>query len=57
MQAVILSGLPLAMFALLMTIQPEYEKQLLNYPLLILMAVGLVAAGATWISSVVNFDY
>ena len=34
------------MFALLMVIQPDYERQLLDYPLLILAALGLIAVGA-----------
>ena len=57
MQAVILSGLPVAMFALLMVLQPDYERQLLNYPLLMAAALGLIAVGALWIRRVVNFDF
>ena len=57
MQAVVLSSLPVAMFGLLMVIQPEYEKQLLNYPWMIMAALGLIGLGALWIRSVVNFDY
>ena len=57
MQAWLLSGLPVDMFALLMVTQPDYEKQLLNYPLMMLAAVGLIAVGAVWIRRVVDFDF
>jgi tight adherence protein B len=57
MQAVILSGLPVAMFALLMYTQPTYEGELLNYPLLSLTALGMLVVGSLWIRRVVNFDY
>jgi tight adherence protein B len=57
MQALILTSLPIAMFALLMYTQPDYEMELLNYPIMCLTAVGLMALGSYWINRVVNFDY
>jgi tight adherence protein B len=57
MQAVILLSLPVAMFALLMAIQPDYERVLLNYPLLILAALTMMALGALWIHKIMHFDY
>ncbi len=57
MQAVILSGLPIAMFGMMMFVQPAYEKQLFDYPLMILAALGLILAGGLWIRSAVNFDF
>ena len=57
LQAILLSSLPIAMFALLMVIQPDYERQLLDYPSLVAAALGLIALGGLWIRNVVNFDY
>lgn len=57
MQAWLLLSLPVAMFALLMAINPEYEMVLLDYPLLILTALALMGLGALWINKVVHFDY
>ena len=49
LQAILLSSLPVAMFGLLMAIQPDYERQLLDFPLLVLAALGLIALGGLWI--------
>lgn len=56
-QAMILMGLPVAMFFLLMAIQPEYEMLLFQYPVMIVMALGLIAGGGVWINRIVSFDY
>jgi tight adherence protein B len=57
MQALLLTGLPVAMFGLMMFIQPTYERQLFNFPLLIMTAIGLVGLGGFWIRKVVTFDF
>jgi tight adherence protein B len=56
-QAGILLSLPLAMFVLLMLIHREYEMILLQYPLLIALALSLMGIGALWIRKIVNFDF
>ena len=57
MQAWLLSGLPVAMFVLLMMTQPDYERQLFNYPMMLLAAVGMIVVGGVWIRRVVDFDF
>jgi tight adherence protein B len=57
MQALILTALPIAMFAWLMYAQPEYERELFNHPIMCVMALGFLVTGTLWIRSVVNFDY
>jgi tight adherence protein B len=55
--AAILLGLPPFMFVLLMLLHYEYEVILLDYPLMIMTALGLMALGALWIRKIVNFDF
>lgn len=57
MQAGILLSLPPVMFVLLMILHPEYEKLLFHYPLMIVAALSMMAAGALWIRRIVNFDF
>jgi tight adherence protein B len=57
LQALILTALPIAMFAWLMYSQPSYERELFNYPIMCIMAVGFLVTGSLWIRNVVNFDY
>ena len=56
-QAAILLSLPPFMFLLLFLVQPEYEKTLLQYPMMIVTALSMMLVGALWIRKVVNFDY
>ena len=57
LQALILLSLPPAMFALLMLVHPKYESLLLEYPMMIVTALGLMSLGWLWIRKIVNFDY
>ena len=56
-QAGILLGLPPFMFILLMSLHREYEMILLDYPMLIVMALTMMTLGALWIRKIVNFDF
>jgi len=56
-QAMILLSLPPAMFALLMVLHPQYERTLLEYPMMIFVALAMMTLGAVWIRRIVNFDY
>jgi tight adherence protein B len=56
-QAGILLSLPPAMFLLLMVLHHEYGMTLLQFPMMIVTALGLMAAGAFWIHKIVDFDY
>ena len=57
MQAAILLSLPPAMFVLLMLIKPDYELTLLEYPLLVVTALGMMGVGALWVNRIVHFDF
>jgi tight adherence protein B len=57
LQAGILLALPPFMFLLLMSIHREYEMTLLEYPMLIVTALTMMAIGWVWIRKIVNFDY
>jgi tight adherence protein B len=57
MQALILSSLPVAMFVLLTALNPGYELTLLQYPWMIVTALGLMVCGSWWIHRVVHFDF
>lgn len=56
-QGTILVSLPIFMFFLLMLINREYESVLLEHPLLVATAIGLLIAGGLWIRKIVNFDW
>ena len=56
-QAGILLSLPPFMFLLLMVLHYDYEVTLLQYPLLIVLALTMMFAGAMWIRKVINFDF
>lgn len=56
-QAAILLALPPAMFVLLMILHFEYEKILLDFPLLIMTALGLMTVGFLWIRRIIQFDF
>lgn len=57
LQAAILLGLPPFMFVVLMMLHPEYEKTLLDYPMMVITALSMMFAGWLWIRRIVNFDY
>jgi tight adherence protein B len=57
LQAGILLSLPPVMFVLLMILRPEYEILVIKYPIMIVMSLSLMAAGALWIRRIVNFDF
>ena len=57
LQAGILMALPPFMFTLLMIMHPDYERELLNYPMLIVLALSMMTVGWLWVRKIVNFDY
>jgi tight adherence protein B len=57
LQAIILLGLPIAMFFGFMLMMPEYESRLLEHPILIGLTLGAEVLGALWIRKIVNFDF
>jgi tight adherence protein B len=56
-QAIILLGLPPAMFLIMMAMNRTYAAILLEYPALIWSTVISEACGALWIRKIVNFDF
>jgi tight adherence protein B len=56
-QGLILLSLPPFMFVLLMVMEPQYEMILLQHPMYIVAAGGMMAVGALWIRKIVNFDF
>jgi tight adherence protein B len=57
MQAVILLALPIAMFFMLLIVNPNYEGELLAHPSLIWSTLTFEGIGALWIRKIVNFDF
>jgi tight adherence protein B len=57
MQAIILLALPVAMFFMLLTVNPNYEGELLQHPSLIWTTLTFEGIGALWIRKIVNFDF
>lgn len=57
LQALILLALPVMLFFVLLILNPEYEMQLIEHPVLIYATLGLMSMGALWIRSIVNFDF
>jgi tight adherence protein B len=57
MQAWILMGLPPAIFAMIMVMNPPYAMQLFLFPKLIYLTLASEALGALWIRKIVNFQY
>jgi tight adherence protein B len=56
LQAIILLLLPPAMFLAMLGIYPEYAKELLDHPWMIVAMGASMAVGAAWIHRIVNFD-
>ncbi len=56
-QGLILISLPIFMFGLLMLLNYEYERILLQHPLLIVTAIMLLFGGGVMINRIVNFDW
>jgi tight adherence protein B len=57
MQAVILLALPIAMFFMLLAVNPNYEGELLAHPSLIWSTLAFEGIGALWIRKIINFDF
>lgn len=57
MQAAVLLGLPPALFALMLVMNPTYAGELFRHPSLIWATLGCEAFGALWIRKIVNFDF
>ena len=57
LQAMILLALPFVMFLVLLVLNPTYEMQLIEHPILIYTTITLMSLGAWWIRSIVNFDF
>ncbi|MCA9248858.1 MAG: type II secretion system F family protein [Planctomycetales bacterium] len=57
LQAGILLSLPPVMFGLLLVLHYSYASTLFEYPMMIVVALSMMAMGALWIRKIVNFDY
>ena len=57
LQAMILLGLPFAMWFGLLIINRTYALKLLDHPELIWITLGAMFLGAVWIRKIVNFDF
>jgi tight adherence protein B len=57
MQALVLMALPPALFFIMFAMNPAYMRNLLDYPKVIALTVGLEALGGVWIRKIVNFDF
>jgi len=57
LQAGILLSLPPFMFLVLMLLNPRYEMLLLEFPILLVIAVAMMGMGWLWIRKIVNFDF
>lgn len=57
MQAAVLLALPVALFVVMLVVNPGYAGILLKHPSLIWGTLGCEAFGALWIRKIVNFDF
>lgn len=57
MQAMVLTVLPIAAFAAIMTLDPEYGKPLLERPQLLIAIATAQILGMLWIRKIVNVEY
>jgi len=57
MQAMILMGLPPALYAIMLVMNGPYAMQLFSYPKLLLGCAGMMGVGALWIRKIINFDF
>ena len=57
MQALVLMGLPPLLFFMMFAMNPAYMRNLMEYPKVIALTVGLEALGGLWIRKIVNFDF
>jgi tight adherence protein B len=57
MQAIVLMALPPLLFFMMFAMNPAYMRNLLEYPKVIALTVGLEALGGVWIRKIVNFDF
>ena len=56
-QAVLLVGLPPAMFLAMLIINPSYALILFDHPILIICMLISMSFGALWIRKIINFDF
>lgn len=57
MQAVVLTILPVAVFAALLTLNRSYAQTLLDRPIVLEAVIGCQIIGALWIRQIVNLEY
>jgi tight adherence protein B len=57
LQAAVLLGLPPALFLMMLFLNREYARVLLDHPNLIVGTLVCEGIGAVWIRSIVNFDF
>jgi len=57
LQAYILLAMPVLLFAVLYSLNPNYAGTLLRFPILLLMTAGFMTAGALWMRKIIRFDY
>jgi tight adherence protein B len=56
-QAIILIGLPIAVWVALLFVNREYALKLLDHPNLVLATLASMSIGAFWIRKIVNFEF
>lgn len=57
LQAAVLLALPPGMFVMMLILNPNYAKDLVNRPILIVAMLISEGIGALWIRKIVNFDF
>ena len=57
LQAYMLLALPVLLFAVMYSMNPNYAGTLLRYPILPLITVAFMTAGALWMRKIIQFDY
>lgn len=57
MQAIVLLGLPPALFLMMLFLNREYASVLIEYPNIIVGTLVCEAIGALWIRNIINFDF
>lgn len=55
-QAYLLIGLPFALAGVITIMNPKYMLPLLQYPIVIVMAAGLMTIGYLWMQKIIRFD-
>ncbi len=57
LQAYIMLALPVLLFTVMYSLNPNYAGTLLQYPILLLITAGFMTAGALWMRKIIRFDY